>query len=188
MINVVQYNVAVYWLLSVHRLPSVAGSLNVVSLSYSHHCKKLSNVCSGRKYLMRSITMYTVRLIWQMGHVTSRKVKNSYKIILCKSHAKRSAARLSRRRKNKRDKLAAVLVHLMRIEVTQYVLRFILAQSFHLSVNNVFNTVSKTFNIGHVPRWTQARSTSICMCDIPLWRTHVEVRTAAVRHSNSYVL
>jgi len=48
------------------------------------------------------------------------------------------------------------------------VLCFISAQSFHLSVNNIFNSVSKTFNIGHALRWTQSRSTGICKCDIPL--------------------
>jgi len=132
--------------------------------------------------------MCTIRLIWQMGHVSSRKMKKSYTTVLYKSHAKRSAARLTRRRKNRRDKLAAILVHLIRIEVTQNVLCFILAQLFHLSINKIFNTVSKTFNIGHVPRWTRARSTRICKCDIPLWWSHVEVRTAAVRHNKSYVL
>jgi hypothetical protein len=57
---------------------------------------------------------------------------------------------------------------LIRIEVTQNVLYFILAQSFNVAVNNIFITVSKTFNIGHVRRLTRARSTSTVNCNSPL--------------------
>ena len=131
---------------------------------------------------MRTIMTCTVRLI---RRVSSRKMKNSYRTILYKSHAKRSATILTRRRKNRRDKHAAILFHLIRIEVTQNTLCFILAQSFHLPISNIFKSDSETFNIGHVPRWTGAGSTSICKCGIPFWWSHVEVRTAAVRHNKS---